>query len=508
VRSRIGPVVAALLGAAFTLTRTLSAGPARDGIRIDALQPASPLSEFTRAEGPRAPLESEEAEIAVSLGLEYAKGPLRAVAVDQTGATKALTSIVDQAVLARFGASVRPTNWLSFEMSLPFAVFESSDLDAPVYYGGEQILPAAAGVGDFLIGAQLQPINTGPFDFFIGGRFWAPIGSTEAYLSDHRFRAEASLSAAGEVGPVLYGCTFSVGPGFFLKRDGDRAAASCGVHIKASPLLAFGLDPSFALVTDTLATDPPSQKYVFEPMATVKLSPGPLRIGLSAGPDFGTAPGAAALRVLLNIAYVNVGKSVRETVVVTDRDLDQVPNDEDACPDVAGPRSSEKARNGCPTEDRDADGIRDNDDYCPDRAGVPYNDPKANGCPDSDNDDLPDPLDTCANEPGGKPSGCPTYARLSGGAFKITPPIEFREATLPPEAVSALQEIAATMRANPKYEQVSISLGTRNVRTALSDQRAQEIILIFRNGNLNSDRYEVVFVDEMKGGSVSAKLIR
>lgn len=460
-----------------------------------------------RAEGPSEPLESEEAEFAVSLGLEYANGPLRAIAVDQAGTQKALTSIVDQAILARFSASIRPASWLSLEMSLPFAVFESGSA-TPVFYGGEQVLPASAGVGDFLIGAAIQPVNTGAFDLLIGGRFWAPIGSTEAYLSDHRFRAEASLSAAGQIGSFLYGCTFSAAPGFFLKRDGDRVAAACGMHFKVSPVIAVGVDPSFALLTDTLLTDTPAQKYVIEPLGTVKLSPGPLRIGLSAGPDFGSAPGAASVRALLNIAFINVGKAKTEAVVITDRDLDQIPNAEDACPDVAGPRSDEKARNGCPTEDRDADGIRDVDDYCPDRAGVAYNDPQANGCPDSDNDDLPDPLDKCANEPGGKPAGCPTYARLSGGTFKINPPIEFREATLSPEGVSALQEIAATMRANPKYEQVSISLGTRGVRTALSDQRAEEIILIFRNGNLASDRYEVVFVDDMKGGSVQAKLVR
>ena len=64
------------------------------------------------------------------------------------------------------------------------------------------------------------------------------------------------------------------------------------------------------------------------------------------------------------------------------------------------------------------------------------------------------------------------------------------------------------MRANPKFEQVSISLGTRGVRTSVSDARAEEIILIFRAGNLDSNRYEVVFRDDMRGGTVQARLVR
>lgn len=507
MRARIGLGITTLFGAAFTLTTPSFAGPARDGIRLDTLQPASEGSEFFRAEGPRDPVLPEQVGFAVGLGLEYAKAPLRVIAFDSTGTERALTSLVDHAVFARIGASIAPASWLSFEMSLPFAVLESGD-GAGAYYGGEQVLPASSGVGDFLVGLQIQPVNTGPFDFMIGGRFWAPIGSAEAYLSDHRFRAEASLSFAGEIGPALYGCTFSASPGFFLKRDGDRVGAACGAHFKVNPVFAVGVEPSFAMISDSLQTPDPKLRYVVEPLASIKLSPGSLRVGLGAGPSFGAAPGAAALRVLLNVAYAGSGAPAHETVVIVDRDLDGIRNDDDACPDTAGPRSDDKTRSGCPVEDRDADGIRDVDDYCPERAGIPYNDPKANGCPDSDNDDLPDPLDTCPTEPGGKPGGCPKYARLSGGTFKITPAIEFKEATLPPEGVAAIEEIASTMRANPKLEQVSISLGTRGVRTALSDQRAQEIILILRNANLDSSRYEVVFRDELKAGTVQARLVR
>jgi hypothetical protein len=485
------------------------AGPARDGVRLDTLQPASPQSEFFRAEGPHEPKGADEVELAVGLGLEYAKAPLRAVAIDEQGNERALAGVVDHAVFARIGASITPISWLSFEMTIPFALFQAGAADQ-AFYGGEQVLPTSPqGIGDLLVGLQLRPVDTGPFDLLVGGRFWAPIGSAASYMSDHRFRAEASLGAAGQVGPLLYGCSFSVAPGFFAKRDGDRLAASCGAHARVLPVLAVGLEPSFALVQDTLQTDEPASRFVIEPLAAAKLSVGPVRIGLGAGPSFGSAPGAAEVRVLLSLAFLGVGgPEAEEAAKITDRDLDEILDENDACPAEAGPRSRDKARNGCPMQDRDADGIRDADDFCPDRPGVADESPQANGCPDSDNDEVLDPLDKCPNEPGTKPAGCPKYARLTGGTFKITPPIEFKDTTLSPEGVAALLEIAATMRANPKFEQVSISLGTRGVRTSTSDQRAEQLILIFRNGNLDSDRYEVVLKDDQRGGTVQAKLVR
>jgi hypothetical protein len=210
---------------------------------------------------------------------------------------------------------------------------------------------------------------------------------------------------------------------------------------------------------------------------------------------------------MLGISYVGIGKPEEAPAGVADRDLDEIPDPDDACPGEAGPKSKTKERHGCPTQDRDGDGVRDGDDYCPDRAGVAHSDPKGNGCPDSDNDAEPDPIDGCPSEPGAPPMFCPQYARLSGTAFKINPAIEFRGEALTPASVTALEEVAATMRANPKFEQVSVSLGTKGVRPSISDARAQQIILIFR-ANLDTNRFEVVLRDDQRGGIVQAKIVR
>ena len=108
-------------------------------------------------------------------------------------------------------------------------------------------------------------------------------------------------------------------------------------------------------------------------------------------------------------AFNVAGESGQATVVVTveevsDRDGDGIRDEEDQCPDEAGPSST----NGCP--DRDGDGIRDADDACPDEYGFPEND----GCPneptaeDRDGDGIVDDDDACPDEPGPvNTDGCP-----------------------------------------------------------------------------------------------------
>ena len=81
-----------------------------------------------------------------------------------------------------------------------------------------------------------------------------------------------------------------------------------------------------------------------------------------------------------------------------DTDKDGIPDNKDACPEVAGL----KEFNGCP--DTDGDGIPDKDDACPEVAG-----PKQfNGCPDTDGDGIPDKDDKCPDVAGpAENAGCP-----------------------------------------------------------------------------------------------------
>ena len=92
--------------------------------------------------------------------------------------------------------------------------------------------------------------------------------------------------------------------------------------------------------------------------------------------------------------------SIKEAVVVKDKDKDGIPDDKDACPLLAGTAIT----NGCP--DKDGDGIPDNRDKCADIAGLV----KYEGCPipDTDKDGVNDEEDKCPNVAGlAKYNGCP-----------------------------------------------------------------------------------------------------
>ena len=81
-----------------------------------------------------------------------------------------------------------------------------------------------------------------------------------------------------------------------------------------------------------------------------------------------------------------------------DTDKDGIPDNKDACPEVAGL----KEFNGCP--DTDGDGIADKDDACPEVAGLK----EFNGCPDTDGDGVPDKDDKCPDVAGpAENGGCP-----------------------------------------------------------------------------------------------------
>ncbi len=88
-----------------------------------------------------------------------------------------------------------------------------------------------------------------------------------------------------------------------------------------------------------------------------------------------------------------------------DRDGDGVKDENDKCPDQAGPVSLF----GCP--DSDGDGIADNEDKCPGISGVF----RYKGCPipDTDNDGINDELDICPIIPGSASNnGCPLMEQI------------------------------------------------------------------------------------------------
>ncbi|MDI1435096.1 thrombospondin type 3 repeat-containing protein [Polyangium sorediatum] len=490
-----------------------------EGIRIDQLQPASPESPFLRALGPHEK-GTNTIEFAFGLSFDYGMGLLKAVTIDGQGGETIAATPVQNALLAHVGGSITPLPWLTVDLALPVGLFLNGDLQESLdRYGVIIRQPETLGVGDLRAGLHFRPVDTKAFTFVAGARFWAPVGSTASFLSDKRLRAEVDLGVASEKGSFRWGCTAFVSPLFFIDvagSDGERIALACAAQLRAASFLWVGLEPSFAMFNQTHASveegkDPPSSiDLQIEPLASVRMAFGGMQVGLSGGPGFGGAAGAPGFRGVLSLAYVGGGKpKPMAPKGPSDRDLDKIPDAEDACPDAAGPDNADPKERGCPSSDKDGDGIRDEEDACPQSPGVKHASAEANGCPDVDNDQLPEPVDKCPTEPGPAPEGCPKYARLKGESFEIKPPIKFSTGDqLTPEGQAALEEIAATMRANPKIEQVSVSLGTKGVSADLSDRRAQAIIFVLRSGSLDSNRYELVLRDDLRAGTVQARIIK
>jgi hypothetical protein len=98
------------------------------------------------------------------------------------------------------------------------------------------------------------------------------------------------------------------------------------------------------------------------------------------------------------VAQKRAKKNISVVAKGADSDNDNVPDEEDDCPNIPGL----VATKGCP--DTDGDGIPDHLDACPTVAGTALH----KGCPDTDLDGIPDDKDVCPYEAGPiSNNGCP-----------------------------------------------------------------------------------------------------
>jgi OOP family OmpA-OmpF porin len=167
-----------------------------------------------------------------------------------------------------------------------------------------------------------------------------------------------------------------------------------------------------------------------------------------------------------------------------DDDHDGLPNSQDQCPTVAGPKENK----GCPL-DADDDGVPDTQDKCPKVKGLP----QFKGCPneeslDSDGDGIPDYKDKCPDAAENKngyqdDDGCPdtppppTVLQYIG----TIPGVKFEpeKTELTPASLTVLDGAAAVLRDNPTVK-LEIAGYTDNSGDAarnqdLSQKRAEAV---------------------------------
>ena len=173
-----------------------------------------------------------------------------------------------------------------------------------------------------------------------------------------------------------------------------------------------------------------------------------------------------------------------------DTDGDGIPDKDDACPEVAGP----KQFNGCP--DTDGDGIADKDDKCPDVAGPAEN----GGCPwpDTDGDGVLDKDDLCPEVAGpASNKGCPEpdekeQKQLNQYAKTIL--FDTGKATIKFQSAEVLNQILNVLKKYPnsrfRIEGHTDSVGKKAKNMILSQNRADAVKVYLIQGGIDASRLE------------------
>lgn len=189
------------------------------------------------------------------------------------------------------------------------------------------------------------------------------------------------------------------------------------------------------------------------------------------------------------------GTPVDENGCPLDSDDDGVIDPNDACPNT--PAGTEVDASGCKIDgDQDGDGVKDSVDECPDTPEGTEVDAK--GCPiDLDGDGVINSKDECPDTPEGlevNNKGCVVEQTINLKGVNF----EFNSATLTPNAERILDEVAASLAANPEIKAEvgghTDWLGSADYNERLSQARADSVkAYLVENGvsadNLSSKGY-------------------
>ncbi|AGP41347.1 OmpA family protein [Sorangium cellulosum] len=343
----------------------------------------------------------------VMLMADYASNPL-VLRRARDGAE--IGAVVSDQLTFRLNASLPLWNKVSFDLDAPLTALQSGE--NPNGGGREFASPSGAELGDLRLGARVQLYGTyhDPLQLAVGAYLWLPTGAADSFVSDGHVRAMPYLAAGGRLDRLVWSSSLGtelrrsqsfggVAQGTMLTLGGGVGFLALDDRLQVGPELTTAMvleDISSRSINAELLLD---ARYRFLPF---------LEAGVGVGPGLTSGIGTPDLRVVAMAAFTPEQPP--------DGDRDGIPDPEDACPKVAGERSADPRKHGCPPPpDRDGDGIPDGEDACPFVAGVASADPRKHGCPpppDRDNDGIVDGEDACpfvagvaSDDP--RKNGCP-----------------------------------------------------------------------------------------------------
>jgi outer membrane protein OmpA-like peptidoglycan-associated protein len=466
---------------------------------------------------------------ALGLVVGWERKPL--VVTGQDGGAR--TAIVSDVVATHLGGAVVLADRLRLALDLPLVLYTTGDqgvLRGDVYDPPRH----AQALGDLRLAAdaRLFGAHDAPVTAALGAQLGLPTGSPPSYTSDGSVRFTPHALVAGSVAPIVVWAA-KVGVAF---RDTDAPSFGGG---SIGTELVFALAAGARLADERLTVGPElfggtvlahdAWKTRTTPLeallgAHYELAGG-VRVGAGAGAGVVSGYGSPAFRLLASAEWAPPIVPPPPVVVPppppVDTDGDGIPDAEDACMDVRGPRTNDPRTTGC--GDRDGDGVPDPIDACPDVPGVASPDPKKNGClldsdgdgipdvedacprvpgertedpktngcppdPDRDHDGIPNTSDACPDEPGpadpvpGR-NGCPAaFARGGRIVLRDQPEFGAKDARLLlPQSEPALKAIAAFVGEHQEIERVRVEGHTDNVgdpaaNTKLSADRARAVV--------------------------------
>ncbi|WP_437334342.1 OmpA family protein [Sorangium sp. So ce394] len=394
----------AALAAVPALARAQDAPVKPDGMALSRFVPAPAGDRMFSVPSPFAP---GHLTPHVMLMADYASNPL-VLRRARDGAE--IGAVVSDQLTFRLNASLPLWNKVSFDLDAPLTALQSGE--NPNGGGREFASPSGAELGDLRLGARVQLYGTyhDPLQLAIGAYLWLPTGAADSFVSDGHVRAMPYLAAGGRLDRLVWSSSLGtelrrsqsfggVAQGTMLTLGGGVGFLALGDRLQVGPELTTAMvleDISSRSINAELLLD---ARYRFLPF---------LEAGVGVGPGLTSGIGTPDLRVVAMAAFTPEQPP--------DGDRDGIPDPEDACPKVAGERSADPRKHGCPPPpDRDNDGIPDGEDACPFVAGVASADPRKHGCPpppDRDNDGIPDGEDACpfvagvaSDDP--RKNGCP-----------------------------------------------------------------------------------------------------
>lgn len=285
------------------------------------------------------------------------------------------------------GASLVLLDYLRLEANFPVHLLTSGRSGA-----GYRSPDREQGIGDLRFGADVRVLgqDNSPFRLGVGAQFWAPTGDPTIWASDDSWRVRPRVMIAGETKWILW--ALQAGMNFRDRRIGTEIGLSGAVGLRAGD--RFSVGPELFLSRNLTQGFLETATSPFELMlgAHLRLTRH-LRVGAGISRGFSQAFTDPDYRVLGTLSMIPIVFAPppsaprpppvilpRPAPVIHDSDHDGVPDDQDACPGVAGIAQPEPSQNGCPP-DTDGDGINDLGDACPTQPGPATDDPATTGCP-------------------------------------------------------------------------------------------------------------------------------